>query len=326
MAESKNTHLLRGKVVSHSFVACLYVCAAVLVVLNGVTCGLAGYEQGESGTDALLAALAYAFGEGLLLLFAYLTVPAMIGRAAGFAVCWALFALSVWASATFYCSQQYAAEHAGTESLRSEMTRLEEQRGKLDITQIGDRGTIQKLSNRIEEASRELRKSEASGVGASGNAIYKFTARTVGVSVETVILAIRLAWSMTFALAAISLGSYIHSVRRVEQASERSHNTKERSERARVGVAETEEEEIPVLHFDAPARHRARRSEDGSDLFEHLYQRVKAAVKSGEVKPSVAKIKKLAKGTDNAYIAIDRLIKEGVIFQSENGRYQLASA
>lgn len=320
MATSQNTHILHGKAVSRSFVTCLYLCAAVLVVLNGITNGLSGYAQGESGHDAMLAALAYAFGEGLLLLFAYLTVPPTLGRAAGFSVCWALFALSVWASATFYCARHYAAEHAGIETLRSEIIRFEEERGKLDITQIRDRGTIQRLSDRIESATKELRKAEAEGKGASSNAIYTFAARALGISIDTVILCVRLAWSMTFGLAAIALGSYIHSMRRLE------HDQTERSERIE---EDTGKEESPILHFDTTARRhapsrsgyrRTDRTDDG--LWEHIYQRVKAAVQSGEVKPSVAKIKVLAKGTDNAYLAISRLMKEGVIEQAENGRYQ----
>lgn len=324
MATSQNTHILHGRAVSQRFVSCLYLCAGVLVVLNGTTNGLSGYAQGESGKDAVLAALTYAFGEGLLLLFAYLTVPAVLGRAAGFGVCWALFALSVWASATFYCSRNYAAEHSGTENLRSEVQRLGEERGKLDITQIHDRGTIQKLSDRIAASTKELRKAEGAGEGASTNAIYRFAARTFGVAIETVILSVRLAWSMTFALAAISLGSYIHSMRQMEHEPERSDAKKERvTERSVAIEGDVEEDESPVLHFET-TRHRRPANNGEGDLWEHVYQRVKAAVQSGEIKPTVAKIKAIAKGTDNAYSAINRLVKEGVISQAANGRYQAA--
>jgi len=69
-----------------------------------------------------------------------------------------------------------------------------------------------------------------------------------------------------------------------------------------------------------------RRGGKGSGLSDVVYQRIKSKLLRGELSPAVAVLKREAKGADNAYEAIDRLLKEGVVYQAENGRYQVVNA
>jgi ribosomal protein S25 len=70
-----------------------------------------------------------------------------------------------------------------------------------------------------------------------------------------------------------------------------------------------------------PRFRRKKRAAQG--ISEELYQRIKSAVISGKIAPTVATLKKEARGTNQAYIVIDRLQSEEVVRQAENGRYQV---
>jgi RNA:NAD 2'-phosphotransferase (TPT1/KptA family) len=71
------------------------------------------------------------------------------------------------------------------------------------------------------------------------------------------------------------------------------------------------------------ARHR-RTQGVGDEISDSSYQKIKKAVQEGAVKPSVAQLKKLARGTEKAYQAIDRMLVEEVIQQKKNGRYAIS--
>jgi hypothetical protein len=261
-------------------------------------------------------------------------------------------ALSLFTVMSFMISQQFAADNSGLEGLRRDVARLEAAAGRLDITKREDRGTIQVTNNRIEEAREKLRRAEAAGEGSKATAIYHYIAKTTGASVEWVILMIRFAWGLCFVCLTVALDAYVDtrlyspsSLKRWIDAWKEEGRLFDdarawrpdapKIEAPRVEEVKEEEDRTPILHYSAPRvrrpvakadRYRRTEREDGDGLWEEVYQRVRDAVESGEVKPSVAKIKELAKGTDNAYLAIDRLLKDGVIIQGDNGRYQLASA
>lgn len=61
----------------------------------------------------------------------------------------------------------------------------------------------------------------------------------------------------------------------------------------------------------------------GEGVSEELYQNIRSRILSGEIPPTVAILKKVAKGTNQAYLVIDRLQSERVVRQAKNGRYQV---
>lgn len=67
-----------------------------------------------------------------------------------------------------------------------------------------------------------------------------------------------------------------------------------------------------------------RKAGRGDGLSEELYQRIRTKLLRGELPPTVAAIKRVARGTKRTYLVIDRLQSERVVRQAENGRYQVS--
>jgi len=88
---------------------------------------------------------------------------------------------------------------------------------------------------------------------------------------------------------------------------------------SRVAIVEDESEEEggKSLRF-------RRKKGKGDGVSEELYQSIRARIISGQLSPTVAAIKRAARGTTQAYIVIDRLQSERVVRQADNGRYQVA--
>ncbi len=75
---------------------------------------------------------------------------------------------------------------------------------------------------------------------------------------------------------------------------------------------------------ESPTPERFRRTKGkGRGVSEELYQSIRAQILAGELYPTVAVLKKVARGTSQAYSVIDRLQSERVVRQAKNGRYQV---
>ncbi len=127
---------------------------------------------------------------------------------------------------------------------------------------------------------------------------------------------------MTYALAAIALGSYLHGMTRIakDMKVDGDHTKKKLNSEtlSTVSAADDSEEE----NDDTKSRFR-REKRGGDSIKENVYQRIRSAIVSREIEPSVRSIAKVAKSMKYGYQAIDRMVGEGVIAQSANGRYKV---
>jgi len=84
-------------------------------------------------------------------------------------------------------------------------------------------------------------------------------------------------------------------------------------------------DKVQVAAEEAQKAARFRRKAGrGDGLSEELYQRIRTKLLRGELPPTVAAIKRVARGTKRTYLVIDRLQAERVVRQAENGRYQVS--
>jgi ABC-type multidrug transport system fused ATPase/permease subunit len=255
--------------------------------------------------------------------------------------------ISIFTAASFLLSQQYAADHKVAEMEKEYLSHLQSNLTSVEIESIKNRGTIAKVSDRIERGLERLQEHK----GSKATAIYHAVAQTVGYSVESVSLIIRLIWALVFVSTTIALASYLETVYCPSSLSrwadglnkQRSVLLGLRSDYEAISLVENAPAKVPHeksstydLVMNIPkadtegklpsCNPRYRRTRGGGDyISETMYQRVKKAVLEGTLTPTVTNLRKATRGMDRAYQAIDRLLREGVIFQKSNGRYALAT-
>lgn len=308
----------------YTFLRCLVVlmtsCAVTMAAFYGA-------QLGESWLFKLVI-IATAIGiECAVVFFSAVIYPPAVLKSANVLAGVLLPALSLFTVMSFMVSQQFASDNSAVESLKREVARLETSLERLDIGNAKDRGTIKITNDRLAAARSQLLREEAEGRGSKATAIYHYLAHTFGVSVETIILAIRFLWGICFVSLTIALDAYVDT--RLYSASALDKWVGEwRKEQALLkkyshgtfSEARNEEQES-----DENDRHR-RAERGGEEIPEDLYREVREKVMKKEIPVTVRAIKTVARGSDNAYQAIDRLLKEQVIYQKDNGRYDLASS
>jgi hypothetical protein len=169
--------------------------------------------------------------------------------------------------------------------------------------------------------------------GSKATAIYHYIADLSGASVEAIVLAVRGLWALCFVSLTIALDAFVDRRLYTQRTMERWYQERENAEnfiaRFRRSPSARPVEETKMVDRereetddDTAVRFRRQKGE-GDRLSEEVYKRIRQKLLSGTLSPSVRSLKQEARGADNAYQALDRLQKEGVIFQAANGRYQL---
>lgn len=289
-----------------------------------------GIQLGESlafkvGISALFVAI-----EGSLVFFAAVVYPDGVRWVACLIAGVGVIALSVMTTAGFLLSQQYAQEHKLDDVKRAYVERLQTQASMLSVTNVKDRGSLGILNNRIEEGLRDLDTVK----GSKSTAFFHGLSATSGYSVEAIQFLGVILVAITSLTTSIALSSYLErlycSKSLVKWSSDYQVRHKILSAAHKmitgggpIALLSEDSESLEMVGEEGESRYR-RQSGGGDELSESVYQRIKSGLISRELQPSVASIKRAARGSDNAYQAIDRLKREGVLFQAKNGRYGLA--
>lgn len=292
------------------------------------------WSLGESLFFRIIITGAAAGIECSLIFFAAAMYPKIVLKVFGVTAGLGVIVISIFTAMSFLLSQQYAAEHQVTEIKKSYATKLQTNLSSLDVTNDADRGTIGRVSDRLEVQLKDLEGEK----GSKATAVYHYAAATLGVSVESVSFIMRLVWALVFVSVAIALASFLETIYSPSSLGKWIEQLKKEREvlnRARIDLSAplSSPQHSPTMHLEkaqeeqinegkSPNRYRRSHTDGvGDALSESMYQRIKKAVEEGAVKPSVAQLKKIARGTERAYQAIDRMMGEGVIQQQENGRY-----
>jgi hypothetical protein len=315
-----------------SLVILLTSCAVAMAAFYGI-------QLGESWWFKLVIVLTAVCIECSIVFFSAVIYPKGVITSAQIVAGVLLPLLSLFTFMSFMISQQYAADHKVTEMAAEYMGQLKEDTSRLSAVKKEDRGSLAATRDRFEAMLDRF----GDKMGSKATAIYDYISHVAGWSKEGTVLLVRFLWALCLVCLSISLDAYVDTrlatkkmrEKWVENWEEEQAFIARHSPKGRVvnfqpvqefseDGGEVEESDTEETDEERTARFRRQKGE-GRELSEEVYQRIKSKLLSGEISPSVAAVKKEARGSDNAYQAIDRLQKEGVVYQGENGRYLLAS-
>ncbi len=312
----------------------LHVLVAIMALCSVAFAAAYAFQLGETWFYKIVIVGAAAGIECSLIFFAAAMYPKIVLKVFGCLAGVGVVVISIFTAMSFLLSQQYVAEHQTTELQKAYAGKLQSNLNSLDVVETQDRGTVGRLSDRLEKQLDDLKEEK----GSKATAVYHYAAHTLGYSVESVSFIMRFIWALVFVSVAIALASFLETIYSPHSLSKWINELKK--ERAVLRQAKDELDDIgiytsPAIHRESAvepaemaltepqARHR-RTQGVGDEISDSSYQKIKKAVQEGAVKPSVAQLKKLARGTEKAYQAIDRMLVEEVIQQKKNGRYAIS--
>jgi hypothetical protein len=271
--------------------------------------------------------------------------------------------LSVFTIMSFMVSQQFAQDHKVEEMAKTYTEELQDSARSLSITESGNRASLQITRDRIEGMLDKLSGVEGSKatavyhylshlLGVNVETIVLFIRGLWSLCFVTLCIALDAFVDLRL-YSKKQLNGFINDWHEEQELFTKAQitsiqkNNERKAELQKVregnnsifkhGSNSNDDRSSSFFHlkpsFDNDEVHEAdglsqtkrfRRSKGkGERLSDDLYLRIRTKLLLGEINPSVISLKKEAGGSDKAYEAIDRLQKEGILYQGDNGRYRL---
>ena len=269
-----------NQLVNPGYYYLLLTVTALTVVANAAFNVGYGLSQGVTLWGALLTGFAFGLGDLILVCIGHLYLARPITKLMGIVAVLGLIVLSVFSATAFLIGQQYAKDNYDVAL----------QRRNVEILQkVYDQHQQLQTGQRLERETAKLTAMVKDRGGDGATAIYHLIAKATAYSTESVTLTVRITWSLVFVLAGIATASHIRDLKAPRKSIRKSSSRT---------VQDTQ------TKGEASAR----------------YQRLKAQVTAGEIKPSVRSLV-AAGGMQNqtAQKYLRAMADEGVITRNGNG-------
>lgn len=306
----------------------LLLLGRVLVVM-GTTVAVAmatayAWKLGENPASRAVTISAAVFIEWAVVFVSAHLLPRWVLTGAKTVAAIGILSFSLLSAASFMLSQQWAAENKALTSVQAQLAADQADLAKLDISKASDRGTIRITKDRIRENQERLAEAQASGQGDGATAIYHWAGNAFGCQMETILLWVKLLWALSFVALCVALDAYLDSLYSPAEIA----RFAKRWDKQRAALAPylgLDEEAYPERNTPSaprkvrePGVQRPRPAESGDTGTEGIkgsrYERVRDAIVSGQVKPSVRAVKEFAQtNSETATKYLGKLEAEGLI-------------
>lgn len=311
--------------VSNGNYTLLVVLMLGLAIGNACMNGFYGSEQATSWGKVILVTSLFFIGDLVLITLAHYLFPRAWTNAFAIIALVGFAVLSMFSATAFLVGQQHEQDNPQIALIDSQIVDIRAERDALPSDWLTRKRNYTSQINDLEAERREYinQAKKEGGFMTGASAIYHWLAKVTGFSVEAVSLFVRSLWSFVFVVGSMALGGMLNTMYSPKQIERYSRHLTDRTRTEQNGLQNFHEQTVPdnVLTFTNDLYQHTDGTVQASDG--ELYQRIKAMIKNGEIKPSVRALKPVTGSTDVAAQYLRDLTNEGVLNKYPNG-YKLA--